>query len=655
MRRSVCLLAIIVATSNSLCVGQTYSEIVAFGASLTDAGNNFVATGNSPDWDFAVPVSPPYFEGRWSNGPVWVDVLADLLDLDRPTASLAGGNNYAYGGATTGASENIFGVVDMDDQVATYLAEKEIAGDELFFVSASAAANDFSARNPNSPEPQEAAQKVTEAVNELASAGAKNIVVPLASRPLSQNASPLIPLFNIALRDQLADARLAHPETTITEFDAFNAMRKLEERPGRIGIQVTSGFACQDCAIDNPNPTEIVANPNEYFYWDGHPTAPVHEALAKALFDELPTPHLIKEDFDDVRRGELPSGTSLLDSNQGQPWGPSIITTGNGKIGFQTSGKVPPHERPERPLETGFMALTWDVPKEGPSFTDGSLRATLNAPTLSDANLIVRADPESLHGYLFTGLGPLGRFFAYRFDEAGGNVIGDIGDLSFALGLDYHLEVGAIGDQITMKAWRADKEEPEFPQMVIYDDKLTEGTVGLIPSSSPTALSSPVQVDVTYDDVRFLPSVRWDINQDSVLDAKDIDLLTDTIAGGVQHAFLDLTRDKAVDAQDRQLLIEELANSFFGDANLDGRVDFADFLVLSANFAEPGGWADGNFDGVGNVEFPDFLLLSKSFGSATPGVHAVPEPERTDIAAIIFLTLVAGRLRRGRNRIGPKS
>ena len=52
-----------------------------------------------------------------------------------------------------------------------------------------------------------------------------------------------------------------------------------------------------------------------------------------------------------------------------------------------------------------------------------------------------------------------------------------------------------------------------------------------------------------------------------------------------------------------------------GDANEDGKVDFADFLILSGNFGQTGvTWEDGDFDEDGTVNFADFLLLSKNFG-----------------------------------------
>src|SRR5215469_5066295 len=45
-------------------------NIIVFGDSLPDTGNAFEATGHRE------PASPPYFDGRFSNGPVWVEDFA---------------------------------------------------------------------------------------------------------------------------------------------------------------------------------------------------------------------------------------------------------------------------------------------------------------------------------------------------------------------------------------------------------------------------------------------------------------------------------------------------------------------------------------------------------------------------------------------------
>ena len=55
----------------------TFTSIVALGDSLSDTGNAFIFTGLLGD---AIP-QPPYFDGNFSNGPVWLEVLAAGLGL----------------------------------------------------------------------------------------------------------------------------------------------------------------------------------------------------------------------------------------------------------------------------------------------------------------------------------------------------------------------------------------------------------------------------------------------------------------------------------------------------------------------------------------------------------------------------------------------
>lgn len=53
-----------------------------------------------------------------------------------------------------------------------------------------------------------------------------------------------------------------------------------------------------------------------------------------------------------------------------------------------------------------------------------------------------------------------------------------------------------------------------------------------------------------------------------------------------------------------------------GDANLDGKVDFSDFVTLSSHFGQnaSSGWDLGDFNYDGVINFADFILLSSNFG-----------------------------------------
>lgn len=87
--RAVALLSLItllIATSPSSA--GPFTGIVAFGDSLSDAGNVFLATGG------AIP-APPYVGGHFSSGPIWVEGLSPILGLGALRPSLAGGTDFA--------------------------------------------------------------------------------------------------------------------------------------------------------------------------------------------------------------------------------------------------------------------------------------------------------------------------------------------------------------------------------------------------------------------------------------------------------------------------------------------------------------------------------------------------------------------------------
>ena len=76
-----------------------YPAIYSFGDSLSDVGNVDLATGG-------IEPASPYVDGQFSNGPVWAQDLAGKLGLPALIPSLAGGTDYAFGGATKRQTPN---------------------------------------------------------------------------------------------------------------------------------------------------------------------------------------------------------------------------------------------------------------------------------------------------------------------------------------------------------------------------------------------------------------------------------------------------------------------------------------------------------------------------------------------------------------------
>lgn len=86
-----------------------FNDIVAFGDSLTDNGNIYAISGG------LLPDPDTYYEGRFSNGPVWVEYMAAQLKLNGTL------DDNAYGGAKSGWDSDVFSV-GLKSQVAAFLA-----------------------------------------------------------------------------------------------------------------------------------------------------------------------------------------------------------------------------------------------------------------------------------------------------------------------------------------------------------------------------------------------------------------------------------------------------------------------------------------------------------------------------------------------------
>lgn len=96
----------IVTGASAASVDPSFTSLAVFGDSLSDPGNLFAQTG--------FPTSPPYFEGRFSNGPVWAEALAaEFAATGRPVTG-----NFAFGGAQ--AAANADGIPDFDAQIELF-------------------------------------------------------------------------------------------------------------------------------------------------------------------------------------------------------------------------------------------------------------------------------------------------------------------------------------------------------------------------------------------------------------------------------------------------------------------------------------------------------------------------------------------------------
>jgi hypothetical protein len=94
----------------------------------------------------------------------------------------------------------------------------------------------------------------------------------------------------------------------------------------------------------------------------------------------------------------------------------------------------------------------------------------------------------------------------------------------------------------------------------------------------------------------------------------------------------------------------------YGDSNLDGQVNLADFNRLASNFGTGDTWDEGDFNYDGNVNLADFNRLASNFGQSAAGPTVTPEdwanlaaavPEPAGMGLVLAgVCALAGRVRR---------
>jgi phospholipase/lecithinase/hemolysin len=151
-----------------------YTALYVFGDSYCDVGNIFIATGGL----FA---GPPYYAGRFSNGPIWIDHLAGFLGVTvKP--SLQGGTDYATGGAWVTAPQvtSLGTIPSVPQQVALYLSQHGGKADAHALYILEGGGNDIigtTSGNPNAIAFQ-IAEGIAGSEVLLRQAGARHFLIP---------------------------------------------------------------------------------------------------------------------------------------------------------------------------------------------------------------------------------------------------------------------------------------------------------------------------------------------------------------------------------------------------------------------------------------------------------------------------------------------
>lgn len=223
-----------------------FDRIIIFGDSLSDNGNLYAKSLNK------MPKSPPYFSGRFSNGPTWVELFNEKYyekyypdPKKRPLLEdyAVGGTSIVWGITLSRLPLSIW--FQMWDFCARSLMKTK--GNALFVVWAGA--NDYLSGGDVNTLPKKAVDFLMQDIDLLVWIGAKYFLVlnlpDLGKTPSSkalgiqENTSQLAALHNKLLEEQLNKLRQKNPDIKIITVDISKIFDDLIAHPEKYKLTNT--------------------------------------------------------------------------------------------------------------------------------------------------------------------------------------------------------------------------------------------------------------------------------------------------------------------------------------------------------------------------------------------------------------------------------
>jgi len=283
------------------------SKLVVFGDSLSDNGNLYEYMKRQ------LPVSPPYYEGRFTNGPAWVEILMESYYQNDSKDHLF---DYAFGGAGIMEDDPDDSFFTLSREINTYLlANNDKADPNAMFVVWIGSNNYLAIPEPSEMEKviQEVNYGILKDLNRLVSKGAKHILVvnipDLGNIPIArefnavEELSYLSKQHNLVLEQNVFDLKNKYPEVQWLYYDINIIFDDMRLFPAKYGFNNVTDTCYEQAAqslskrnyvlkmVSTIKANNLLGNNacDGYLFFDPvHPSAPAHVLMAKTtkeLFD----------------------------------------------------------------------------------------------------------------------------------------------------------------------------------------------------------------------------------------------------------------------------------------------------------------------------------------------------------------------------------
>lgn len=218
-----------------------YNKIVFFGDSLTDNGNLYKSFFK------IIPKSPPYFQGQFSNGPVWSEDMGAYFHTYKNDVGI---ENYAVGGETAVWHNPMGGFLPyvLSESINNYISASDTSDKTQTLYFMWIGGNDYLHGDDDvNQSTSDVVQVIRDSLEKLVSNGGKHFIVmnlPNLSRVpegrdggRAQNIFDLTITHNAKLTNMVTQLQLSHPSIDIRMFDTFAIMNQLLDDPASMNHQ----------------------------------------------------------------------------------------------------------------------------------------------------------------------------------------------------------------------------------------------------------------------------------------------------------------------------------------------------------------------------------------------------------------------------------
>ncbi|KAI8375343.1 GDSL lipase/esterase [Choanephora cucurbitarum] len=253
-------------------------RIIAYGDSFTDNGNVYQHS--------SFPPSPPNYKGRFSNGPTWLEYVANNLPNHKVL-------NNAYSGATTDSDDvyvkfSDYTVPGLLQQINTVPVNGTSNDLYLIFIGYNDLASilklgPYTVVNQNYNQEKVVQNMIAGVKRLITKYNAKHFLVlnvpPFDQWPVSPNSEKSDIKQFILEYNTLVEKELKRQVTNVDLkfLDDNSWFVQQLAKPESLGLSTTNG----PCSYGLGN-TTICSDPSKHFFWDSfHPEAKVHKAFGQ--------------------------------------------------------------------------------------------------------------------------------------------------------------------------------------------------------------------------------------------------------------------------------------------------------------------------------------------------------------------------------------